>query len=186
MNRPGFPEGVAVALALSLAGSLAATVLPLVVPAGTVLRLVVTGSSLAYLVYLLSRAQGRVGRPTTLALWTVLAAGIWPLSWPLLVLTQVVALWLIRSLYFHRSLPAVLADGVLSGLAFLAGVWAAEKTGSTFAAFWCFFLVQALFAWIPGRHAAGSPESAPPPEADRFQEAHRTAEAALRRWASLR
>jgi hypothetical protein len=186
MKPPGFFEGAALALVLSLAGGLAYSALNLLFPAGLALRLVIAGLGLAYLLYLLRRSRERVGRLTTLALWAGMAAGawLWPLSPPLYVLTHLVALWLVRSLYFHGGLAAALADLTLNGLALAAAVWAAGRTGSLFPAFWCFFLVQALFVAIPGL----MPNSKTPAEAgaeDRFRRAHRAAEAALRRLSSI-
>lgn len=181
MNRPTFLEGVAVALTLALAGGLAHFALNLFLFDGFALRGTVAGVSLAYLLYLLHRAPERVGRPTTLALWALMAVVVWPLSWPIQVLAHLGALWLARSLYFHGGFAAALADLMLNGLALAAALWAAERTGSLVAALWWFFLVQALFCLIPGRHRKAAPEAGP----DRFQHAHRAAEAALRRLYSL-
>lgn len=181
MNRPTFPEGVAVALVLALAGGLAHFALNLFFPAGFALRAVVTGTGLAYLLYLLHRAPARVGRPTALALWVAMAVAVWPLPWTFQILAHLGALWLVRALYFHGGLAAALADLMLNGLALAAALWAAERTGSLFAALWWFFLVQALFALIPDRRHTAAPETGP----DRFQHAHRAAESALRRLYSV-
>lgn len=182
MRTPSFFEGVALAFGLSLLGSLAYGALDLVLPTGLVLPLVVAGLSLAYLLYLLNRSPERVGRLTTLAVWFALATAVWlwPLSLPLYVLVHLGMLWLIRSLYFHGSLLAAMADLMLNGLALIAGLWAARQTGSLFASLWCFFLVQALFSFIRSRIPGGR-NTAEPTSEDRFGQAHRAAEAALRR-----
>lgn len=177
MNRPGFLEGVAVALVLALVGGLAHFALDLLFPAGLALRAVIAGISLGYLLYLLHRAPERVGRPTTLVLWVLMAVAVWPLAWSVQALTHLGALWLVRSLYFHGGFAAALADLMLNGLALAAALWAVERTGSLVVALWWFFLVQALFPLIPERRRADTPEAGP----DRFEHAHRAAESALRR-----
>jgi hypothetical protein len=186
MKQPGFFEGVALAFGFSLAGGLAYGALNLLFPADFALRLVIAGLGLAYLVYLLRRSRERVGRLTTLALWIVVAAGagLWPLSLPLYVLAHVGMLWLVRSLYFHNGFTAALADLMLNGFALAGAVWAAGRTGSLFLALWCFFLAQALFAAIP--ELLPNPRAQAGPDAEnRFQHAHRAAEAALRRLSSM-
>lgn len=185
MKRPGFFEGAALAFGLSFIGSLAHGALNLFLPDSLVLRLVIAGLSLAYLLYLLRRSSERVGRLTTLAAWFAMAAAVWlwPLSFPLYVLAHLGTLWLARSLYFHGSLTAALADAVLSGLALIAALWAARETQSLFASLWCFFLVQALFSSLPNPVPGGRNRVGPAPE-DRFEQAHCAAEAALRRLSS--
>lgn len=186
MKRPGFFEGVALAFGLSLLGGLVYSALNLILPADLALRLVIAGLSLAYLLYLLRRSSERVGRPTTLAAWLAMAAAVWlwPPGLPLYVLAHLCTLWLIRSLYFHGSLAAALADAVLNGLALVTALWAARETQSLFASLWCFFLVQALFSSLPNPNPDGRSAAGPDPE-DRFGQAHRTAEAALRRLSSM-
>jgi hypothetical protein len=185
MKRPGFFEGVALAFGLSLMGSLANGALGLFLPGNLVLPLVITGLSLAYLLYLLSRSRERVGRLIALAAWCVMAAAVWlwPLGLALYLLAHLGTLWLVRSLYFHGSVLAALGDLMLMGLGLIAALWAAAHTGSLFAGLWCFFLAQALFPSIRGP-APGGTAAAPEP-ADRFGQAHRAAEAALRRLSSI-
>ena len=92
-----------------------------------------------------------------------------------------------RSLYFYSSVLPALTDLMLSGLGLAAAVWAAGQTGSVFLSLWCFFLVQALFVVIPTRIRRRHSESSLGPDGlDRFQRAHRSAEAAVRRLSSLR
>ena len=61
-------------------------------------------------------------------------------------------------------------------LATAAGVSAYLYTQSALLGIWCFFLTQSLFTLIPA--APGLAGAAGP---DRFEQAHRTAESALRR-----
>ena len=96
-------------------------------------------------------------------------------------------IWLVRSLYFYASVVSALTDLGLSGLALAAAVWAVTHTGSLFLAIWCFFLVQALFVAIPhalsGKAAPGIQPAAD--RDDRFERAHRAAEAAVRKLSSI-
>lgn len=186
MKRPTFLEGVAVALAASLVGSAAYAALA-AVAGGGVLRLVVAGLALGYLIYLLARAPARVGRVAALAAWAVAATLLWlgapPLA--LFLFLHLGALWLLRSLLFHSSLVAAAGDLGLSLLALAAGVWAVLHTGSLLLGIWCFFLVQALFVVLPSRLARPSGDARRATE-DPFEHAHRLAEAAVRRLASPR
>jgi len=188
MKQPTFFEGVAVALATSLLGSALYSVLSSAFPAGTVLRLLIAGIGLAYVLYLLSRSRERVGRVTVVVGWTLVTGVIWFIEPPLLpyVLVQLGFIWLTRSLYFYSSVLPALADFGLNGLSLASAIWAAGQTGSVFLSLWCFFLVQALFVAIParlGRRNRGTP--AGPENEDRFQRAHRTAEAAVRKLSSI-
>lgn len=184
MKKPGFFEGAAFALAASLGGSVLHSALSPVLSGATAARLLVAGLGLAYVLYLLQRTPERVGRITALAGWTAAAALAWGLPVPLTLylLIHLGLVWLIRSLYFHSSLVAALADLGLGGLALAAGIAALLHTGSLFLALWSVFLVQALWVAIPPR--IGARPRAPDTAEDDFQQAHRTAEAALRRLSS--
>jgi len=189
MKQPTFFEGVAVALAASLLGSALYNVFSSAFPADAVLRLLIAGIGLAYVLYLLSRSRERVGRVTVVAGWTLVTGVIWFIDPPLLpyVLVQLGFIWLTRSLYFYSSVLPALADLGLNGLGLSSAIWAAGQTGSVFLSLWCFFLVQALFVAIPtrlGRRNKRTP--AGPEHEDRFQHAHRTAEAAVRKLSSIR
>jgi hypothetical protein len=187
MKQPTFFEGVAVALTASLLGSALYSVLSPVLPADVVLRLLIAGTGIAYVLYLLSRSHERVGRVTIVAAWSLVTGVIWFVAPPLLpyVLVQLGFIWLTRSLYFYSSVLPALADLGLHGLSLASAIWAAGQTGSVFLSLWCFFLVQALFVAIPtrlGHRDRGTP--AGPENEDRFQRAHRTAEAAVRKLSS--
>ncbi len=189
MKRPGFFEGVGVALAASIGGGVLFTVLAGLFAGGFVLRGLVALLGLLYVSYLLRRSKERVGRVTTLSLWLVAALGIWllGLSLPLFLLAHLGLIWLVRSLYFHAGLIAAFADLGLLLFGLAAAVWAWLETGSLGLSFWCFFLVQALFVLIPAQLRRGrsrSPASAA--EADPFQQAYRTAEAAVTRLSTRR
>ena len=187
MKQPTFLEGVSVAIAASLAGSMLYTAMEVVLPGIPVLRLLIAGISLAYVVYLLSRSPERVGRITAAAAWVIVAVVLWYTHPPLLlyVLVHLGTLWIIRSLYFYSSALSALADLGLNGLSLAAAIWAVTRTGSVFLGIWCFFLVQALFVLIPksvnrkpGTGQAGHESD------DRFQHAYRVADAAVRKLSS--
>jgi hypothetical protein len=186
MKTLTFLEGAGIALAASIAGSVAYTALSAVAGGGA-LRPVVTGLALGYVLYLLARSPGRVGRVTALGAWGAAAVLVWLAAPPLalFLLLHIGGLWLLRSLFFHSSLFSAAADLGLSLLALAAAVWALVHTGSLLLGIWCFFLVQALFVAIPPSLArpavAGRDEGEDP-----FEHAHRVAETAVRRLTSTR
>ena len=184
MTRPTFLEGVLVALAASVAGSVLHTASVALLGAGDP-WLLVGLLALGYVLYLLRRAPARAGRVTALAAWGGAAALSWfaAPSLTLFVLAQVGVIWLLRSLFFHAGPLAALGDLGLSALALGSGLWAFLHTGSLLLALWSFFLVQALFVALP-QGAAQRPRQAP--AVDRFELAHRAAEAAVQRLASSR
>jgi hypothetical protein len=172
-----------VAALLSFFGGAVFTAAGALLAGGLVLRAVIAGLSLCYLLYLLSRSREATGRVTTVALWVLIAALLWFFEPPLVVfvIAHAALIWLVRSLYFHTSLLAAGADLGLSAFSLAAAVWATTQSHSLGLALWCFFLVQALFVAIPARISRdGCAEQADDSE-DRFQRAYRSAEAALRR-----
>lgn len=184
MKQPDFLEGISVALAASIAGSLLYSAIDVVFPDIPVLRLLIAGISLGYVVYLLNRSPARVGRVTAAAVWLLVAAVLWFTHPPLqlYVCTHLGILWLIRSLYFYSSALSALADLGLNGLGMAAAIGAITRTGSLFLGIWCFFLVQALFVLIPRNinRKSGTAQDGQQHE-DRFQHAYRVAQAALRK-----
>ena len=187
MKTPTFLEGVGVALAISLAGGVMYSAIDAVLPGVPVLRLLIAGIGLAYVLYLLSRSPERVGRVTATAAWLVVAGLLWFTHPPLLLYVSVHlgTLWLIRSLYFYSSALSALADLGLNVLGLSAAFWAVTRTGSVFLGIWCFFLVQALFVVIPKsiKRKPGAAQAGHE-SADRFQHAYRVAETAVRKLSS--
>ncbi len=196
--RPAFGEGAVVAFLFALVG--AALVHGAAgIGAPLSLRVCVVALSGAYALYLLSRAPSAVGRWVTPVVWVLLLALTWSVSLGVFVFAQAAFLWLVRTVYFHDGLIAATADAGLWALGFCFALWAAG-TGSVFLAVWAFFLVQALFVWVParvpgrvpgrvrGRVATGVPDAgaraAPADETIRFAEAQRNADAALTRLAA--
>lgn len=188
MKRPTFFEGVAVALAASAIGAVLFPVLGSVFSATSVLRLLIAGMGLAYVLYLLGRSRERVGRIIAVLLWVLAASVTWFMHPPLMpyVLVHLGLIWLVRSLYFYSSMISALADLGLNGLSVAAAIWAATQSGSLFLSVWCFFLVQALFVAIPTCVNPKPKERRPDQDSeDRFQHAHRAAEAAVRKLSSV-
>jgi hypothetical protein len=182
MKRPTFFNGVVVAAVFAFFTSAMLATLTPFVGFMSVIRLVIPVLGLAYLLYLFSRSKERVGRVTTLCLWSALAAVTWwvapPL--PLYLLIHVGAMWLLRSLYFYSGVLPALMDLGLSALSVAAAVWAVSHSGSVFLATWCFFLVQALFVVIPPavqRKSARARNSVV--ENEPFERARRQADQAL-------
>ncbi len=182
MKKPTFSHGVIVAAILAFSASaLVAAVTPLL-GVGAVLRLVIPALGLAYLLSLFSRNNQRLGRVATLTAWGLLAATSWwfapPL--PLYVLIHVTAVWLVRSFYCYSGFVPALMDFGITALSVSASTWAITRSSSVFLATWCFFLVQALFVFIPtsvqgkqrSQHAAAT-------DNDNFERAHRQADRAL-------
>ncbi len=182
MKRPTFFHGVVVAAILGFfASAIVATLTPFL-GLGAVVRLVIPLLGLAYLLYLLNRTAERVGRVTTLTLWTAMAAVTWwvapPL--PLYLMVHVGTIWLVRSLYFYSGVMPALMDLGLGALSISAAVWAITRSGSVFLATWCFFLVQALFVAIPPAvQRQAKPEQSTPVDNENFERARRQADAAL-------
>jgi len=183
MKRPTFFHGVIVAAVLGFFTSAVIATLTPFVGLGTVVRLVIPALALSYLLYLFSRNGERVGRITTLVLWTTLTVATWWFEPPVVLyfLIHVGAVWLVRSLYFYSGVVPALLDLGLSALSVSAAVWALTRSGSVFLATWCFFLVQALFVVIPPtvqRKAATVKDDHV--VNDDFERARKRADAALR------
>ncbi len=184
IKRPSFFHGVIVAAVLGFLASAVVAALTPFLGLGTVVRLVIPALGLAYLLYLFSRSPERVGRVTTIALWSALAVVAWWLAppLPLYLLIHVGAVWLVRSLYFYAGIVPALMDLGISALSVSATVWAITRSGSVFLATWCFFLVQALFVTIPptvGGKAKQKRNTAV--DNENFENAKRQADQALRK-----
>jgi hypothetical protein len=179
-TRPGFIEGAAVALALSLAGGAAHVLLGVLLPSAGGLTLALVG--LGYLLYLLHRAGHRAGRVSALLLWLLATAGTLAVAPALMVPVQLLLLWTLRALFFQRGPVAALLDLGLVGLGLGAALWAVITTGSLALGLWSFFLVQALFPSIPAARRRGPAEPRDTGD-DPFERAERSAAASLRRLA---
>lgn len=183
MKRPTFLHGVVVAAVLAFFASAVVATLAPFIGLGSVLRLAIPATGLAYLLYLFSRSTERLGRVTAITAWLVMAVVTWWTAPPLALylLIHVTAIWFIRSLYFYSGVMPAFMDLGLSALSISTAVWALTRSGSIFLATWSFFLVHALFVAIPP--AIGKKRAAGPGPGDankRFETARRQADEALR------
>lgn len=178
MNKPSFLEGVVVAAAASLGGSVLFTALATLTSPGEALAFAITAVGLGYQGYLFSRAESRRGRLLTIVLWLSISVGALALgaSAREFVLVQAGLIWLSRSLLLDRGIPALVLDGLLVAFGLAAALWAEFGSGSLLLALWSFFLVQALFPNISQR-----PNATPKMEKDPFDKSEAAAQAALRR-----
>lgn len=184
MKTPGIIDGVIVALVISLSAGAVSLVLGGFIAYATLFNLVLYGSTLIYLVYLLKRSKAKIGRVVVIASWAATSLGCWLFDVPLFtqVLIQAGIIWLVRSLYFHGSILAAALDFGLVSVGLAASAWAMVNTGSLGGALWSFFLLQALFFWIPNL-ARKQPGDAYKYQQDTssFQSAHRVALDAVRK-----
>src|SRR5206468_6645377 len=130
-NPPSFGRALGAALILSLCGAAVLAALTPLTGTGTALRAVIALLGFAYVLYLMATSGERVGRITTVALWTVAASFAWFLGLPLVayVLVHVALVWLVRSLYCYSGVLPALADLGLSLLGAAFAVWAAQRSG---------------------------------------------------------
>ena len=177
MSTPGFLESAGAGLALSLAGTLAASVMAWVLPGGAALRLALAAVGIGALLHLAARAPGRGGRVTAILIWTALAAVLAAAGVPLAAYALALGLLLgLARAFLQRRRPlAATLDLGLAGLGLAAGAAALGHTGSLLLALWCFFLVQALSALLP----VPAPGRAEGGFAERFGRARRAAAGAL-------
>jgi hypothetical protein len=185
-NPPSFGRALGAAFVLSLCGAAVLAALTPLTGTGTALRAVIALLGLAYALYLMATSGERVGRVTTAALWTAAASFAWFLGLPLVAyaLVHVALVWLVRSLYCYSGVLPALADFGLSLLGAAFAVWAAQRSGGAWLAFWCFFLLQAFHVLIPpslGAHASHSADTTD----DAFARAQRAADAAVRRLSAV-
>ena len=182
MKQATFFEGVAIALLSSITGAVIFITLSSVFFGGDVFRLIVAGLSFCYMLYLFTRSQERVGRVTVILAWFIvtLASVIFVPSLLLYIVIQLAMIWLIRSLYFYNSVLSSLADFGLTGMSLMIAIWVWSITHSLFLGFWCFFLAQAMFVFIPQKITGKKEElSINRINDDQFERAFHAAETAV-------
>jgi hypothetical protein len=187
MKKPGILDGVTLAMVISLAAAALSLLLGGFIVYGLLFELLLYSATLVYLLYLLKRSDARIGRLLVIAGWALLSFAGWFFDVALIqqVLLQAGLVWLVRSLYFHGSLFSAALDFGLVSAGLAASAWALVNTGSLAAALWSFFLVQALFCWLPqlGQQAGSATAAASKPSP--FQTAHRVAEDAVRKLSQI-
>ena len=184
MQTPCVIDGVIVAALISIGAAVASLLLGGFVGYPILFQIVLYSAALTYLLYLLKRSDARVGRVVVIGGWALVTLVCWLFDVHLLeqVLLQATAIWLVRSLYFHNSIFTALLDLGLVSVGLAASAWAILNTGSLVASTWSFFLVQALFCWVPqlGQNADDAGRNSPQNRSS-FQSAHRVAVDAVRK-----
>jgi len=187
MKKPGFFEGVTVAMIASLVISASVFFSLTLIVSPFMLEVIISIVCLAYISYLMIRSGERLGRMVVFTIWfaTTILAFVFTSSLTIFILFQLGVIWIVRSLYFYDSVLAALLDLGLIGLGALISIWAWYNTGNVFIAMWCFFLMQALFVFIPHLlKSSTSSKSSPNRVSDQFDRAHLAAEQALRQITS--
>jgi hypothetical protein len=181
-RSPSVAQGIGVAVVCALGGGAVFAALTLLVAPNLATRLLTTLLGGGYVLYLLACSGQRTGRIVAVVAWCGGAtAAAWLIdSLALFLILHVAMIWLLRCLYFHDTIVAVLTDLALSALALAAATWTASSTASMVLSIWCLFLVQALFVVLPTTRAA-STATADDSTRSEFERARRSAQAALRR-----
>lgn len=184
MKTATFFEGVFVALVLSFISSVVLFTLSSIFPINILIRIIITGITFAYILYLLSRSKERIGRIVVIIVWFISMTALW-FSWPpitFFILAHLTAIWLIRSLYYYSSLFSAVGDLALNYFSVAVAFVVAGHTNSMFLTLWCFFLIQALFVMLPKSLKKKTTVKSPAcfKSDDEFQHAYRAAEAAVR------
>jgi hypothetical protein len=188
MKAPGVLDGVIAALLISLGAGAASLLLGSLLIYPTLHSVVLSAASLVYLLYLLKRSTARIGRIVVVSAWLVLTLICWTFDASLIeqILLQATMIWLVRSLYFHQSIFTALLDLGLVSVGLAVSAWAMINTGSLVVSLWAFFLVQALFCWLPelSRRQLGGPDDSRHNRSS-FQSAHRVAVDAVRKLSQI-
>jgi len=182
MKKATFTEGVGIALIASIAVASLFTVMSSLFIGSNLFRLLVAGIAFAYILYLFMRSKERVGRVTVVVSWFVitLMSLVFIESLIIYLAIQLFMIWLMRSLYFYNSVFSALIDLVVTGMSLVVSMWALSVSGSLFLTFWSFFLVQALFVYIPKNFSTKKKsEFIHQTENDKFEYAHHAAEVAV-------
>lgn len=191
-QKRGFLGEAAFGFVVSLIAAAVAATLSYLMPAALVIRLVVTGLGLTFVVRAIGQSEDRTGRVLCLVAWTVAAAAVWlaGVGLPIFVIVHVTLAWLVRSLFTYSRIVEAGVDFGLTLLALSFGVYAAVRTDSTFLATWSFLLVHALHVTIPGvvsRWSGPKEHAMPLDDPNRgFADAFKAADDALHRIAGQR
>jgi hypothetical protein len=183
MKQATFSEGILIALLSSVSAAAIFMTLSTIFLGDNIFRVLVAGLSFTYIMYLLLRSHENVGRVTTTVLWFLItiSSAIFTPSLVFYTGIQLLMIWLIRSLYYYSSVLTSLLDLGLTGISLITAIWAWTVSQSVFLTFWSFFLVQALFVYIPKKIRTNkSVQAKQRLSSDKFEEAYRCAELAVR------
>jgi hypothetical protein len=152
MSRPAFAANLVVGAALAVLTGIVGNTLLFGFHAAAALATALGLAAAGYVLWLVANGHTRTGRVVVTLAWLVAALLAWLLEPPLglYLAGHVGAAWLVRALFHHDRLATALADLAIAALALGAGVVAARHSGSITLGTWSFFLVQALWVFIPG------------------------------------
>ena len=186
-KRISFFEATGTAILISVVGAILFSVLSSLFSGGLVLRLLTSVLAFAYIIYLLVRSTERNGRISVIVIWLLFAPANLLLVDSLLMYLSlhIAAIWLIRSLYYYNSLFSSMTDLVLTVFSLVAAIFAWHSSHSLLLALWCFFLLQALFSFIPPQLARSEPGANDPSAADAFNHAYKSAQAAVHKLTTI-
>ncbi len=182
MKKPGFIEGVVVALIACITGSIGYSVLSVFYFEEDTWRILIAAISFGYCIYLLARSRQHTGRISVLVSWLLMSISLWLFQPALLhyLLIHLAVIWLIRELYFHANMLHALLDVILIVLGAALGFSAFLHSGSVLLSMWCFFLVQALFVALPGSNKKAPAEQSAICSHTKFEQAFHTAQSAVK------
>jgi len=183
MKTATFFEGVFIALIVGFVSSVLLFTLSSFFPTNLLIRGLISAITFAYITYLLSRSNERVGRIIVITILLISMTTMW-FVWPAIsffIIGHMMMIWLVRCLYFYSSLVSAIVDLTLNGFSVLTAFAVATHTDSLFLTLWCFFLMQALFVFIPSSIKKPlSTTSTPFQHQQDFQHSYRAAQAAVR------
>lgn len=184
MKNVTFAQGVGFALLSSIIATVILLTMSSVFPASSLIRLIIGGIVFFYILYLFSRNDEKTGRLSILLVWllvTILSLAFVN-SLMLFISFQLIMIWLIRSLYFYNSTFSSLTDLCLTGVSLVIVIWVWTISFSIFLSIWCFFLIQALFVFIPEKINKQKIELFSKQKNDNdFEQAYKSAEMAVRK-----
>ena len=126
------------------------------------LKATISLAALAYISYVLKEAELKVGKVSIFFLQSVtqliLLLAITPLD--VIIGSNLLAIWLVRTFYLHRNLVDSIGDIVVLIAGLAASSWALKESHSLLLGFWSFFLVQSLLVFLPKLTASikGNPQ----------------------------
>jgi len=179
MSMMTFGWNVAIALIASLLGGVLFEVLSLGLTNAESLRCVIVILGGLYTGWLMWSAKVTIGRLAILAAWSCVTLVLLIINPPVLVwlALQLTLICLVRCCYLYEHVWFALLDALLCGLSLAAAWITALHSHSLWLSLWSFFLLQALFIFIPTK-TNQSKQTALIPEI-RFDQAHRHAVQAL-------
>ncbi len=182
MKKATFGEGVNIALISSVAVAAVFTFISSFFFGTDQVMLLIAMISFFYIIYLFMRTKEKVGRVTVMLIWfaITLSTLLFVTSILLFMAIQIFLIWLFRSLYFYNSILSSLTDLFLTGMSLIVAFWVWSHSESIFLTVWCFFLVQALFVFIPDSFSKNKKSGLYDyQQQDKFEYAHRAAEVAI-------